>query len=127
MALIKCRYCGSEISDKAEKYPKCGAAIIKEKKNKSKIVVSMGIAAAFIAGVIVGGYSHSIFFDSKEKEETAVVAEKEPETIDINEEKEEEDLSEDDRIVESDVDQNENEDIKEIKMHEPMDITHAYD
>lgn len=126
MALIKCRYCGSEISDKAEKCPKCGAAIIKEKKNKSKIVVSMGIAAAFIAGVIVGGYSHSIFFDSKEKEETAVVAEKEPETIDINEEKEEEDLSEDDRIVESDVDQNENEDIKEIKMHEPMDITHAY-
>lgn len=126
MALIKCRYCGSEISDKAEKCPKCGAAIIKEKKNKSKIVVSMGIAAAFIAGVIVGGYSHSIIFDSKEKEETAVVAEKEQETTDSNEKKEEEDSAEADSIDESDEDQNESEDIKEVEMNEPMDITHEY-
>lgn len=124
MALIKCKNCGSEISDKAGKCPKCGSAIIQEKKNKSKVAVSIGIAATFIAGVIVGGYSHSIIFDSKE--ETAVVAEKEPETTDSNEEKEEEDSSEDDNIDESDEDQNESEDIKEVEMNEPMDITHEY-
>lgn len=126
MALIKCKNCGSEISDKAEKCPKCGAAIIQEKKSKSKVAVSIGIAAAFIAGVIVGGYSHSIIFDSKEKEETAVVAEKEQETTDSNEKKEEEDSSEAESTDESDEDQNESEDIKEVEMNEPMDITHEY-
>lgn len=126
MALIKCKNCGSEISDKAGKCPKCGAAIIQEKKNKSKLAVSIGVAAAFIAGVIVGGYSHSIIFDSKENKETAVVAEKEPETTDSNEEKEKEDSSEADSIDESDEDQNESEDIKEVEMNEPMDITHEY-
>lgn len=47
MALVPCPDCGTEVSPKAEKCPKCGRVI---KKSQSAI----GILAAIIIGLIIG-------------------------------------------------------------------------
>lgn len=63
MALINCKECGKEISDKANKCPHCGFDITKEKHTKATSkgcgYMFFGIAAVIFISVVVGSFSES--------------------------------------------------------------------
>ena len=119
MAMIKCTKCGHEVSDKATVCPKGGTAIIKQKKN-GKFSKIIGIVVAFIAGVIVGEFSHAQFFDTQKIDDKVAVNEKES-----NVKKDEQKVSEE-KEEDSNVQEQESSEIKEVAMNEPMNITHEY-
>ncbi len=52
MALIRCKDCGKEISDKAEACPYCGCPVIKESKAKVTFNFAVGLAAIIAAPLI---------------------------------------------------------------------------
>ncbi len=68
MALIKCKECGKEVSDKAEACPKCGCPIakkkatedvqkvrvVKERKSHKKLFIGLAIAAVVISIIGAG-------------------------------------------------------------------------
>ena len=74
MALIKCPNCGEQISDKATVCPKCGKTIdSKSQKKTKKEIVNLGIVIAFVAGILVGGMSHALLFNSGKSDDNALL------------------------------------------------------
>lgn len=55
MALVRCKECGKEISDKAEKCPNCGNKIRKENKNNvnEKSQIRTGSIVSLIANILI--------------------------------------------------------------------------
>jgi hypothetical protein len=51
MALIKCKECGNEISDKAKSYPKCGASRVDAVGVVSPIALRVGGVFCILFGV----------------------------------------------------------------------------
>ena len=117
--MIKCPKCGHEVSDKATVCPKCGAMVIDQKKN-GKSARIIGIVVAFVIGVIVGAFSHVLFFDTQKVDDKVVVNEK-----DNNNKKDEQKASEE-KEDNSNVQEQKSSAIKEVAMNEPMNITHEY-
>lgn len=121
MALIKCPNCGETISDKATVCPKCGGTIdSKNQKKTKKEIVNLGIVIAFVAGIIVGGMSHALLFNSG-KSDDKVIQTEQKESVKISDKE----LSKD-TTVESDNNENQSDTIKEVAINEPMNITHEY-
>ena len=118
MALIKCPNCGEKISDKATVCPKCGETI--DSKSQKKEIVNLGIVIAFAAGILVGGMSHALLFNSG-KSDDKVIQTEQKESVKTSDKE----LSKD-TTVESDNNENQSDTIKEVAINEPMNITHEY-
>lgn len=121
MALIKCPNCGEQISDKATVCPKCGKTIdSKSQKKTKKEIVNLGIVIAFVAGILVGGMSHALLFNSG-KSDDKVIQTEQKESVKTSDKE----LSKD-TTVESNNNENKSDTIKEVAINEPMNITHEY-
>ena len=118
MALIKCPNCGEKIRDKATVCPKCGETI--DSKSQKKEIVNLGIVIAFAAGILVGGMSHALLFNSG-KSDDKVIQTEQKESVKTSDKE----LSKD-TTVESDNNENQSDTIKEVAINEPMNITHEY-
>jgi DNA-directed RNA polymerase subunit RPC12/RpoP len=63
MALINCKECSKQVSDKADKCPNCGFNIIKDKNtqaaSKGCAYIFLGIAAIIFIAVVAGSFSKS--------------------------------------------------------------------
>lgn len=74
MALINCKECGKEVSDKADKCPNCGFNIATERNTKATSkgcsFIFLGIAAIIFLAVIIGSFSNST--DSSTEEQAVV-------------------------------------------------------
>ena len=74
MALIKCKECGHEVSDKASMCPNCGCPIAMEtivtKKSKGKLWSLLAILLCLIIG---GGYAYAKLFNGGSSEGSAIV------------------------------------------------------
>ena len=54
--------------------PKCGKTIdSKSQKKTKKEIVNLGIVIAFVAGILVGGMSHALLFNSGKSDDNALL------------------------------------------------------
>lgn len=61
---------------KATVCPKCGKTIdSKSQKKTKKEIVNLGIVIAFVAGILVGGMSHALLFNSGKSDDKVIQTE----------------------------------------------------